>query len=138
MAETFHFELVAPERLLLSEDVEQVDVPGVEGDFGVLPNHMPLVSSLRPGILVVRENGQPKQEIFVRGGFAEVRPDQLIVLAEQAIPVGEIDRAQLDQEITDAEEDVQDAADGEAKTRAELQLSQLREVAEVLKASGHV
>ncbi len=138
MAENFHFELVAPERLLISEDVEQVDVPGAEGDFGVLAQHMPLVSSLRAGILVVRENGQPKHEIFVRGGFAEVRPDQLIVLAEQAVPVSEIDQAQLDQHIKDAEEDVADAPEGEAKVRAEQNLARLREVNEVLRASGHV
>ncbi|ESR26379.1 F0F1 ATP synthase subunit epsilon [Lutibaculum baratangense] len=138
MADNFHFELVAPERLLLSEEVEQVDVPGTEGDFGVLANHMPLVSTLRPGVLVVRENGQAKHEIFVRGGFAEVRPNKLIILAEQAIPVSEIDQAEIDRQIRDAEEDVQDAPEGEARVKAEQHLAQLREVNDVLRTNGHV
>ena len=138
MAATFRFELVSPERLLLAEDVEQVDVPGAEGDFGVLPQHMPLISTLRPGILVVREGGQAAQEYFVRGGFAEVRPTQLIVLAEQAVPVAEIDQAQLDQAIRNAEEDAADAAEGEPKVKAELALAQLREVNDVLRNAGHV
>lgn len=138
MADNFHFELVSPERLLLSEEVEQVDVPGSEGDFGVLVNHVPLISTLRPGILVVRENGQATHEIFVRGGFAEVRPDQLIVLAEQAIPVAEIDQAEIDRQIKDAEEDVEDAPEGEPKVKAEQHLARLREVNEVLRTAGHV
>lgn len=136
MADTFRFELVSPERLLMSEDVEQVDVPGAEGDFGVLAHHAPFISTMKPGMLSVRA-GNVRREIFVRGGLAEVRADTLTVLAEQAIPVEEIDEAALAEEIRNAEEDVADARDPVARHKAEQQLAQLREVVSALKAAGH-
>ncbi len=91
MAELFQFELVSPERQLLSEQVAEVVVPGAEGEFGVLKNHAPFISTILPGILKVRssENGG-WDEYFVRGGFADVAAGGLTVLAEQAVPVGEI------------------------------------------------
>lgn len=137
MAETFRFELVAPERLIMSEDVPQVDVPGSEGDFGVMARHAPLIATLRPGVLVVFGEGSRRQEFFVRGGFAEVQPESLTVLAEQAIPVEEIDAETLAQEIANAEEDVADAKDDVAREKAERYLAQLREVTAALKAAGH-
>lgn len=137
MADTIRFELVSPERLLMSEDVAQVDVPGAEGDFGVLPMHAPTISTLRAGVLVVRDAGGAKREVFVRGGFAEVRPDLLTVLAEQAIPVEEIDEEVLAQEIRNAEEDVTDARDEAARQKAEIHLARLREVVAALKVAGH-
>jgi F-type H+-transporting ATPase subunit epsilon len=137
MADTFRFELVSPERLLISEDVAQVDVPGAEGDFGVLPQHAPAISTLRAGILMVRGESGGDREVFVRGGFAEVRPDILTVLAEQAIPVEEIDEAVLAQEIQNAEEDVADAKDELTREKAEQHLSRLNEVIAALKAAGH-
>jgi F-type H+-transporting ATPase subunit epsilon len=136
MAETFNFELVSPERLLMSEQVEQVDVPGSEGDFGVLAHHAPFISTLRPGLMRIRAAGRTS-EIFVRGGLAEVRANSLTVLAEQAIPVEEIDEGALAEEIRNAEEDVADARDDAARHRAETQLAQLREVVSALKAAGH-
>jgi F-type H+-transporting ATPase subunit epsilon len=93
MADQFQFELVSPERLLLSEPVEMVVVPGVEGDFGVLPGHAPLVSTLRPGVIAVFEGGKVVQRIFVASGFAEVTGERCTVLAQQATPLGDIDRA---------------------------------------------
>lgn len=137
MADTIRFELVSPERLLMSEDVRQVDVPGAEGDFGVMPQHAPMISTLRAGIMMVRDADGKEREVFVRGGFAEVRPDLLTVLAEQAIPVEEIDEAVLAQEITNAEEDVADAKDDETRQKADYHLARLKEVFAALKAAGH-
>ena len=137
MADTIRFELVSPERLLMSDDVAQVDVPGAEGDFGVLPQHAPAIATLRAGVLMVRGPDNAKREVFVRGGFAEVRPDMLTVLAEQAIPVEEIDEATLVQEIQNAEEDVADAKDDVTRQKAETHLTRLREVGAALRAAGH-
>src|SRR5258706_4221431 len=89
---TFHFDLVSPEKLLFSGEVNQVDVPGSEGDFGVLAGHAPLITTLRPGILVIYgERGALR--IVVDGGFAEVGPGGLTVLADMAAPVGEVHSA---------------------------------------------
>ncbi|MCL4165410.1 UNVERIFIED_CONTAM: hypothetical protein GTU68_060856, partial [Idotea baltica] len=111
MAELFQFELVSPERQLLSEQVTEVVVPGAEGEFGVLKNHAPFVSTILPGILKVNRETGGWDEYFVRGGFADVAAGGLTVLAEQAVPVSEISREQLAQAIKDAEEDVADARD---------------------------
>ncbi len=93
MADLVHFELVSPERLLRSADVYMVVVPGTEGDFGVLPGHAPLMSTIRPGAIAVYPtsmNDVPER-IFIDGGFAEVSPNGLTILAESAVPVSEID-----------------------------------------------
>ena len=123
MADKLQFDLVAPEALIISEAVDMVVVPGGDGDFGVLPRHAPLVSTVRPGVIVTYEgqggSRQPKERIFVAGGFAEVTPDRLTVLAEQAMKVGEIDRATAEQELKDASEDLADAKDPHAKGLAE-------------------
>jgi F-type H+-transporting ATPase subunit epsilon len=102
MADTTEFELVSPERLLISEPVEMVVVPGVEGDFGVLPGHAPFISTLRPGVITVYQNRQPKESIFVAGGFAEVTPERCTVLAEEALKIAEADRAQCEARVRDA------------------------------------
>ncbi|MGH6727128.1 MAG: F0F1 ATP synthase subunit epsilon [Pseudolabrys sp.] len=99
---TFHFDLVSPEKLLFSGDVEQVDVPGAEGDFGVLAGHAPMVATLRPGILIVH-GPSGKQEIVVLGGFAEVSAAGLTVLADVAEKVENIDRAAITNRISDLE-----------------------------------
>jgi F-type H+-transporting ATPase subunit epsilon len=109
------FELVSPERLLLSDQVDMVVVPGAEGDFGVLPRHAPLISTLRPGVIRVFEGREVKERIFVAGGFAEVTPERCTVLAEEAVPVGEIDAAKLEQELKDLGEDLADAKSDEEK-----------------------
>jgi F-type H+-transporting ATPase subunit epsilon len=140
MAEAFQFELVAPERLLMSEAVDQVVVPGSEGYFTVLKGHAPFMSTLRPGVVdVTPAGGGAAERIFVRGGFADVNADGLTILAEQAIPLGEVDAAMLAQEVKNAEEDVADAKDGATKDAAELKLQQLKEVQAALghSASGH-
>ena len=107
------FELVSPERLLLSEQVDMVVVPGAEGDFGVLPRHAPLISTLRPGVIRVFEGREVKERIFVAGGFAEVTPERCTVLAEEAVPVAEIDAGKLEQELKNLGEDLADATTDE-------------------------
>jgi F-type H+-transporting ATPase subunit epsilon len=118
MADTVKFELVSPERLLFSADVESVVVPGTEGDFGVLPGHARLISTVRPGVISVFENGKVTDRIFVEGGFAEVTGTGCTVLAEHAVPVEELDRDRALQAIQDAREDIEDAKDDEAMKEA--------------------
>jgi len=127
-----HFDLVSPERLLLSAEVDQVDVPGSEGDFGVLPGHAPVMTTLKPGVLSVLSPGKPAQKYFVRGGFAEITLEGLTVLAEEAMPLAELDSATLDQRVKNAEEDVADAKDDATRQRAEEALNQLRELRSAL------
>jgi F-type H+-transporting ATPase subunit epsilon len=130
---TFHFELVSPERLLFAGEVTQVDVPGEEGEFGVLAGHAPYIATLKPGLLTIHGDGAP-QRIVVRGGFAEVSPTGLTVLAEQATLAAEIDPAAIAQSIKDAEEDVADADNDAARDKARERLEQLN----TLKAAlGH-
>jgi len=127
---TFHFDLVSPEQLVFSGEVEHVVVPGTEGEFGVLAGHAPVVAMLKPGIL--RILGPNEQRILVVGGFAEVSPEGLTVLADRAVPVDQVDPAVLAGEIKDAEEDVADARDDAARDKLQLKLDQLRTVQAVL------
>jgi F-type H+-transporting ATPase subunit epsilon len=128
MADTFKFELVSPERLLVSGEVEQVLVPGSEGDFTMLAHHAPLLTSLRPGLLEIVASGAERRRYFVRGGFAEVGPQGLTVLAETAIDLVELEADTLNQAIKDAEEDIADAKDEAVRDRAKTQLDHLRQV----------
>jgi F-type H+-transporting ATPase subunit epsilon len=128
MAEMFKFELVSPERLLVSADVEQVLVPGSEGDFTMLARHAPLLTSLRPGLLEIGAGGAEPRRYFVRGGFAEVGPSGLTVLAETAIDLVELQAETINQAIKDAEEDIADAKDERVRDRAKTQLEHLRQV----------
>jgi F-type H+-transporting ATPase subunit epsilon len=127
MADPFQFDLVSPERLLISEPVDQVVVPGSEGYFTVLKGHGPFMTAMKPGVMDVTR-GAESRRIFVRGGFAEVSPTGLTILAEQAIPLADVDLAMLAEDVRNAEEDVGDAKDAAAKATAELRLHQLREV----------
>jgi F-type H+-transporting ATPase subunit epsilon len=102
---TFHFDLVSPERLVLSGEVEQVDVPGSEGYFGVFAGHAPMVTALRPGILTIRRDGG-EVKVVVLGGFAEVSPAGLTVLADTAIPAEEFDQAALASHIQETEQKI--------------------------------
>ena len=122
---TFHFDLVSPEKLLFSGEVNQVDVPGSEGDFGVLAGHAPLVTTLRPGVLVIYSE-RDAQRIVVDGGFAEVGPAGLTVLANLAVPVDEFDVAALAGMIKDTEEDVADEKDGWNRDKLAQKLDRLK------------
>ncbi len=126
---TFHFHLVAPDKMTFSGEVDQVDVPGNEGDFGVLAGHAPVITTIRTGVIDVKgsEDGADLK-IFVRGGLAEVTPDGLTVLAEEAMPLEDLNAADLDQRIKDLEEDVADARDERTKLRATEALDQMRQV----------
>jgi len=103
MAERVQFELVTPERLLLSEMVEMVVVPGTEGNFGVLPGHAPLISSIRPGTIDVYEGQTVTRRIFVVSGIADVTPERCTVLADEALPPDELDRAAIEAELQTVE-----------------------------------
>ncbi len=122
---TFHFDLVSPEKLLFAGDVSQVDLPGSEGDMGVLAGHAPLVTALRPGIIVVFRDGGDLR-VVVNGGFAEVGPSGLTVLADMAVPVDEFDHTVLAGEIKDTEEDVADATEGWQRDKLANRLDQLK------------
>ena len=124
MADKISFDLVSPERLLLSEQVDMVTVPGREGDFGVLAGHMPLISSLRPGVIDVK--GDRDARYFVLGGFAEVTPEKLTVLAEDVCPMSEVDAAALDQRIHNAEEDILHAKSEADRAKAVESLDYLK------------
>jgi F-type H+-transporting ATPase subunit epsilon len=100
---TFHFDLVSPEKLAFSGNVDQVDVPGVEGDFGVLAGHAPVVAAVRPGILTINTGGS-RQKMIVLGGLAEVSENRLTVLADVATSMQEVDRAQFAETIAEMEE----------------------------------
>jgi len=129
---TFHFELAAPDKLMFSGEAESVLVPGNEGDFVVLKDHAPVMAALRPGVIEIEDAAGKHKRIFVRGGFADVSPTGLIVLAETALPEGELDAARLDQEIRDTEEDLADAPD-EQKRLWQDKLDRLRELKDALK-----
>ncbi|MEW6150996.1 MAG: F0F1 ATP synthase subunit epsilon [Bradyrhizobium sp.] len=104
---TFHFDLVSPEKLAFSGEVDQVDIPGVEGDFGVLAGHAPLVAAIRPGILTVTTGGK-HEKIIVLGGIAEVSESGLTVLADVATSLAELDRAQFAETIAEMEESLKE------------------------------
>jgi F-type H+-transporting ATPase subunit epsilon len=128
MADKIHFDLVSPERLLLSEDVDMVTLPGSEGYFGVLAGHAPLISSLRPGVIEVTGGETPGLRLFIRGGFAEVDAKKVIVLAEDAIPMADFDMAALDQRIADTEEDLVASKTDSERARVAEQLDHLRQL----------
>ena len=128
MAEAFKFELVSPARLVLSEEVAQVMVPGAEGDFTMLKGHSPFMTTVRPGVLEATSATGKVTKIFVRGGFADATPAGLTILAEQAMPVEELKADVIAKEIKDAEEDVADAKTAEAKRVAQEKLDQLKAV----------
>jgi F-type H+-transporting ATPase subunit epsilon len=130
MAETgkLHFDLVSPEKLLFSAEAGMVVVPGVDGDFGVLAGHAPVISTLRTGIVDVTGAADGDMKIFVRGGFAEVTAKGLTILAEEAAPLASLSASDLDQKIKNLEEDVADAKDEHVRHRAETALDQLRQV----------
>ena len=98
MPDRVQFELVTPERLLISEAVEMVVVPGTEGNFGVLPGHALLMSTIRPGMIEVYEGQRVTRRIFVAGGFAEVTPERCTVLADEALPISSLDRGAIEAE----------------------------------------
>ena len=127
-----HFELVSPAKLLISGAVAQVTVPGADGFFTVLANHAPLVATLKPGVLEVRRDGGQAERIYVRGGFAEVNGQGLTVLAEEAVPVADLQPGQIAQAIQNAQEDLNDAQGDDAKRAAQETLDHLKGLQQAL------
>ena len=122
MADTFQFELVAPEKLIYSDDIEFVVVPGAEGDFGVLPGHALLLSTVKPGIIEIFENDKPKERYFVGGGFAEVTPERCTVLSTESVNLADIDESEARQRLDTAERNLNDAASDAEREKCEKAL----------------
>ena len=128
------FELVSPERLLASVDADMVVIPGAEGDFGVLPNHAPVMALLRPGVITIYEGDRADQRLFVAGGFAEVNERGCTVLADGAEPLAEITPEEARQRLRDAEEDVGDAKSDLERDRLERAVEAARARVEAAEA----
>jgi F-type H+-transporting ATPase subunit epsilon len=122
VADKVAFQLVAPERLLATAEVDMVVVPGAEGDFGVLPLHSLFMSVLRPGVIETHDGGRVSARIFVGGGFAEVNERSCTVLAEEAMPVAEIDAAQARRRLSNAQDDLKEATNDAARARFEREI----------------
>ena len=136
MADALRLELVSPERELASRQVKQVAVPGVEGEFVVMPDHAPVLSTIKPGVLVIGEISGQETRYFVRGGYAEMANNQLIVLAERAIPLKELSAAEIEREIQWAKEDLEDARDDEERRKLQERLDFLLQLQQALEL-GH-
>jgi F-type H+-transporting ATPase subunit epsilon len=131
---TFHFDLVSPEKLAFSGEVDQVDVPGVEGDFGVLAGHAPVVAAIRPGILTITTGGK-HEKIIVLGGLAEVSENGLTVLADMATSLDELDRARFAETIAEMEENLKEHEDGELD-RAIARLDHFKSIQQQLNSTA--
>jgi len=125
MAEAFKFELVSPERLLVSEGVQSVVIPATEGEMTVMANHAPVMTTIKPGVVTVKTLAGADDRYVVFGGFADILPSGCTLLAESAVPVASIDRDDLAQRIKNAREDAADAKDDDSRSRAETMLRQL-------------
>ncbi|MDQ7019348.1 MAG: F0F1 ATP synthase subunit epsilon [Robiginitomaculum sp.] len=131
MAAKLKFSLVSPEKELFSGEVDGVDVPGEEGDFGVLPNHAPVMTTIRMGTIAIKD-GQDTRRMFLRGGFADVTPDGLIILAEEAVDIADLDAEKLSIDLRNAEEDLRDAKTDEKRAAASDRLEYVRGLSEAL------
>ena len=125
MADKVKFDLVSPERLLRSEDVDMVVIPGSEGDFGVLPGHAPIISTIRPGVIEVHKGAATPERIFISGGICEVSADRC---TDDAVEVASLDRAGLEKRLKDAEEDLVDAKTDLDQHKASTAVAVLREM----------
>lgn len=130
---TFHFELVSPAKLLFEGQVESVVIPGIEGDMTVMANHAPTMTALRPGVVTIGGD-KGAQRLYVRGGFADINPSGLTLLAEQATPVEELNAEVIAAEMQNAEEDLRDAKTEEARRIASEKLEQMKSVMAVLRS----
>lgn len=131
MSAKVKFELVSPERLLMDVEVDRVTVPGTEGYFGVLPGHAPVMSAIKPGVVEVLTNGEATK-LFIKGGFAEVTPEGLVILAEEAIALKDLNRADLAQRLKDAEEDLEDAKNDDERSQAQAHIEELGRLLEAV------
>jgi F-type H+-transporting ATPase subunit epsilon len=126
MAETFHFELVSPERQLVSTDLAEAVIPAQEGDLAALPNHALLIAQIRPGILTTKSPSGEEKQYFLRGGFADVGPGETVVIAEYAVPLEDFSAAMMADEIAQAQQALEDAHDDEGRFAAHDRLERLQ------------
>ena len=131
------FELVTPDKLLMSEEVDMVVVPGSEGDFGVLPRHAPLIATLRNGVISIYENDAVKSRVFVGGGVAEVTPDRCTVLAEEAARLDELSREDIEARIKEESERAELTDDEVERRSAEASVATARAMLAALEQYGH-
>ncbi|MBP2301509.1 F0F1 ATP synthase subunit epsilon [Azospirillum picis] len=136
MADKVEFELVSPEKLLKSQPVDMVVVPGSEGDFGVLAGHSPMISTVRPGVIDVYEGDRIVDRVFVAGGFAEVTEARCTVLAEEAVALTDLDRAAVEKQIKDLSEDLDDSKSDAERAAAESRLAVARAKLDALSQSS--
>jgi F-type H+-transporting ATPase subunit epsilon len=132
MAETLEFELVSPAKLLISEAVEMVVVPGTEGNFGALPGHAPMLSTVRPGVIDIYTKGAVTNRIFVAGGFAEVTEDRCTVLAEEAIALADLTREGVEAQLSAARDALQEADEALEKAQAQNRIAVAEAMLEAL------
>ncbi|MEM9879050.1 MAG: F0F1 ATP synthase subunit epsilon [Pseudomonadota bacterium] len=135
MSDTVTFDLVSPERLLRSSEVHMVVVPGVEGDFGVLAHHAPFMSTLRPGSVDVYDAaGAVPESLFVSGGFAEVADNRLTILAEDAMPLGDVNASEVRQQLADLKEDLTSATDDVQKSKLSQRIIEVEALLKLVEA----
>lgn len=128
MPDKISFDLVSPERLLLSEEAGMVTLPGAEGYFGVIAGHAPAIATLKPGVIEVKGGSQGDARYFVSAGFAEVTAEKLTVLAEETLALDSVDATTLDKHIADAEEDILQAKTEETRAKAVAALDSLKQL----------
>jgi F-type H+-transporting ATPase subunit epsilon len=132
---TFHFDLVSPEKLVFSGEVDQVDIPGSEGDFGVLAGHAPVVATIRPGIMTVFANGR-QEKIVVLGGLAEISAKGLTVLADVATSLEDLDKQALARSIAEMEANIARLAEGSELDKEITRLDHFRTVLQNLEGTA--
>ncbi len=132
---SFKFELVSPERLLVSEKIESVVIPATEGEMTVMANHAPVMTTIKPGVVTVKTAAGQQDRYVVFGGFADILPAGCTLLAESAVSVKDLDRDDVARRVQDAREDVSDAKDDAARARAEQYLAQLTTLQSALQAA---
>ena len=129
---TFLLELVSPEKLLLSRQVEMATIPGVEGEMGVLPGHSPMIVVLRGGVIRVRENGAETEKLFVGGGFAEISPDRVTILADEATPLASLSRAASERRLAEAQTELGEVLVTDPEAKREAAMSRVRSLQEAV------
>ena len=128
-------EIVSPDKLLLSRDVEMVVIPASEGDIGVLPNHSPMIVLLRGGTIAIHEGGRVTDRLYVSGGFAEITPERCTVLADEAVPTGELSRAEGERRLSEAEA-AYAAADKMDVPALDLAMDRMQSARAMIEAAG--
>jgi F-type H+-transporting ATPase subunit epsilon len=135
MTDTLHYEIVSPERLLKDAEAAMIVVPGTEGDFAALPHHAPMMSTIRPGVVEIYETeGGAAEQLFVKGGLAQISPSGLTILAEETLSLDDVDAADLDKKIADTREDIDDAKDDVERAGLEKELAWMTALADSVAA----